>query len=126
MEDIFLGRAKQLADARDLVRDDENYASATALLSIHTAIALNDALLLRLTGKLFMGADHMSAVQETAKRCRTKRLDGSGVAQLKALISAKTSVSYAAETVTFINAFKLSVASRRFETWVYDRLKEAK
>ena len=50
-QQVFLDRAQQLGDGRDLLNSDEGFAAATALLAVHTAIALNDALLLELTGK---------------------------------------------------------------------------
>ena len=45
MNDVFVARARQLRSARELVQDESSFASATALLAVHSGIALNDALL---------------------------------------------------------------------------------
>jgi hypothetical protein len=124
MVEVFLERAKQLSGARDLVQDDADYASAIALLSVHSAIALNDALLIKLSGKTVTGDDHMQAVREMAKGCRSRKLDATGIAQITTLMSAKTRVSYGDEATSYALAFKLSIASQRFEAWVYKRLEE--
>ena len=124
MVEIFLERAKQLSGARDLVQEDEEFASATALLSVHSAIALNDALLLKLKGKLVKGQDHMASVRETAKRCKARKLDSTGIKQITTLIAAKTRVSYEDKSVSFALAYKLAIASQRFEVWAYKRLEE--
>jgi hypothetical protein len=124
MIEVFLERARQLASARDLLREDAAFSSVTALLSVHTAIALNDALLIRLSGARFRGEDHMSAARETRQQCRSRHLDDSGVKQLHTLLSSKSNVSYGDSEVTLKIALALSVASDRFEVWVYARLKE--
>ena len=124
MIEIFLERANQLSEALKLVQDDRPYAAAIALLSVHTAIALNDALLVKLGGRVARSDDHMSSVRETAKRCKAKGLDDSGIEQLRKLISAKSAVSYGTRPVTFEAAKILSTASERFQAWAYKRLKE--
>ncbi|MHB1701667.1 MAG: hypothetical protein ACYCSN_16370 [Acidobacteriaceae bacterium] len=124
MFEVYLERASQLSAARNLVQDDPPYASAIALLSVHTAIALNDALLMKLGCNSSKGDDHMVSVRETAKRCRAKGLDHSGVEQLRTLVSAKSKVSYGNKPVSFDFATVLSLASQRFEVWAYKRLKE--
>ncbi len=124
MVEIFLERAKQLSEARKLIELDAEYASATALLAVHSAIAYNDAVLVKLSGKACRGEDHMSAVREVTKRCRARKLDTSGITQLKTLVAAKTRVSYEAQLVSFPYAYELSVASQRFAVWAYKRLEE--
>jgi hypothetical protein len=124
MVEVYLERALQLSDARDLIQDEPPYAAATALLSVHTAIALNDALLLKLGAKSLKHDDHMASVRETAKRCKAKRIDCAGVTQLRKLVSAKSKVSYGDQVVSFDFASALSLASQRFEAWVYGQFKE--
>ncbi len=126
MIEIYIERAVQLSKARDRIHADPPYAAATALLSIHTAIALNDALLLKLAGKRAKNDDHMVAVRETGETLQTEkgRLDDSGVAQLRKLISAKSKVSYGDKSISFDFALLLSQASQRFEVWAYKRIQE--
>jgi hypothetical protein len=119
MVEIYLERATQLSSARNLIQADPPYAAAIALLSVHTAIALNDALLLKLGAKSLKNEDHMTSVRETVKGCKTKGIDSTGVAHLKKLVSAKSSVSYGDQSVSFDLASVLSLASQRFEAWVY-------
>jgi hypothetical protein len=125
MFDVFLQRAEQLSRARQLVEEkDERCAAAIALLSVHTAIALNDALLFKLSGKHTHTEDHMEAVREMRRRCSARRLDPKGIRQLEKLISAKSAVSYGAKAVTSDYAAGLSVAAQRFEAWTYLQFKE--
>jgi hypothetical protein len=124
MVEIYLERAVQLSSARNLIQNDPPYAAATALLSVHTAIALNDALLLKLGAKSLKNEDHMASVRETVKRCKANGIDVAGVSQLKKLISAKSQVSYGDQSVSFDFASALSVASQRFEAWVYRHFQE--
>jgi hypothetical protein len=124
MIEAYLERAKQLSQARELVRNDAEYASATALLAIHTAIALNDALMIKLTGKSFQSDNHMAAVREIRLRCNRRGLDSAGVDQLQKLIEAKSKVSYGGKRTTFEFATVLAVACIRFEKWAYQRLEE--
>lgn len=124
MFEVYLERAHQLSDARKLIDGDPPYTAAIALLSIHAALALNNALLVKLGVSARKWKDHMAPVRETEKRCKAKRLDASGVEQLRKLISAKTDVSYGNKAVTFDFAMVLSTASERFEAWAYKRLKE--
>jgi hypothetical protein len=118
MLDVFLERGNQLSESRRLMQDDREYAAALALVSIHSAIALNDALLVKLTGKHQMPADHMSAVITTKKQCSQKKIAKDGIRHLESLIRAKTRVSYGDERTSFETATRLAIDSERFEAWV--------
>jgi hypothetical protein len=122
MIEIFLERARQLALARDLIRDDRSYSAATALLSVHTAIAMNDALMFGLTGKRSRSMDHSRAIIETERACTSKKLNRSGLKHLKWLLSKKTDVSYGDESVSFEAASSLANTSERFQEWAYSIL----
>ena len=67
MLDVFLERGDPLSESRKLMANSPEYASALTLVSIHCAIALNDALLMKLTGKHQFAADHMVAAKRTKK-----------------------------------------------------------
>jgi hypothetical protein len=122
MIEVFLERATQLALARDLIRDDRSYSAATALLSVHTAIAMNDALLLGLTGKRSRSADHSRAIAETQRACVVKKIDIRGLRHLRSLLSRKTDVSYGDDSVSFEAASSLANTSERFQEWAYSIL----
>jgi hypothetical protein len=119
MRSNFLARAQQLADTRELVRAEPAYAAATALLSVHCAIAFSDAVLMTLEGKRCKAEDHKASISLVERACRAKHLDVGGLTQLRALLTAKTDISYGDQTVTFERAVTLAVASERFERWAY-------
>jgi hypothetical protein len=118
MVDVFIERGDQLSESRNLMKGAREYTSALALVSIHGAIAFNDALLVKLTGKHRMDSDHMGAVRRTKKQCSVKRISPKGVKHLEDLIRAKTRVSYSDERTTTEIADRLAVSSERFEAWV--------
>jgi hypothetical protein len=100
------------------MRGSPEYTSALALVSIHCAIALNDALLVKLTGRHDITKDHMAAAKRTKKQCSSKRISTDGIRHLEELLKAKTRVSYSNERTTSEAADRLAVASERFEAWV--------
>lgn len=100
-----------------MVKDSE-YTAALALVSIHCAIAFNDALLFRLTGSHKASKDHMDAVRRIKRQCSSKRIEAQGLKNLEDLVKAKTKVSYSSEKTSFEAATRLAIASERFEAWV--------
>ena len=120
---VFLERGEQLARSRELMKGDREFISALALVSIHSAIAFNDALLVKLTGSYSVSQDHMSAVRHAKKQCSSRKIPTHGFQQLEKLVAKKATVSYSDERTTFELAFALSEASRRFEAWVRPLLK---
>lgn len=124
MLDVFIERGDQLSQSRKLMADSPEYSSALALVSIHCAIALNDALLVKLTGKHDIAADHMIAAKRTKKQCSSKKIATNGIKHLEELLRAKTRVSYSDERTTFETANRLAVASERFEAWVRPLMKQ--
>jgi hypothetical protein len=118
MLEVFVERGNQLAEGRRLMKDSPEYAAALALVSIHCAIALNDALLVKLAGSHYAGANHMESVRNSKRQCSTKHIDPKGLKHLEELVRAKNKVSYSTEKTTIETATRLAVASERFETWV--------
>ena len=123
MVEVFLERARQLSIARDLVREDAEYASATALLAVHTAIAVNDALLMELSGERYKGADHRRALKATERMCTAKNIRTAGLKHFRTLLSKKTDVSYGEDRISFETASALAYSSQRFEEWALSILK---
>jgi hypothetical protein len=128
MVEVFVERGNQLAASRQLMlqfEDEANYAAALALVSIHCAIALNDALMVKLTGRPHRGDDHMESVQATRKQCESRRIPDSarGLRHLEKLIRAKTKVSYSEQITTMDVALSLVLDVERFETWVLPLIK---
>jgi hypothetical protein len=124
MNDVFAARARQLRSARQLVEEEIAFASATALLSVHSGIALNDALLSVWRGKTLKSEDHRAAVRATEAECKARKLDTSGIRHLDTLIRSKSSISYGDEPVTQEKAKALAVTASRFEAWTFKTCKE--
>ena len=123
MVETFLERGNQLASSRNLMKQDSAYTAAIALVAIHSAIALNDALLFRLTARHEHSENHMDAVIRTKKQCMSRKIPANGLVHLEKLVRAKSKVSYSSEKTTFDFADTLAVASERFEAWVRPLLK---
>lgn len=119
---VFLKRTDQLAYVRELVKNDP-YPSATALLSVHSAIALNDAVLTVLTGSPYKGKDHRQAVSRTESTCREAKLEHKGIKHLANLVKKKTDISYGDRETTSDEAERLRSDAERFETWAFKLLK---
>jgi hypothetical protein len=124
MKDVFLQRARQLRSARELIEEERLFASATALLSVHSAIALNDALLSIWRGRAVKSEDHREATRATQSECRIRKLDSAGVRHLEALIQNKSQISYGDAPVTYEKAMALALSARRFEAWTFKTCKE--
>lgn len=121
--EVYRGRALQFANAMRLCAEDcPSYASAVALLAVHSAISYNDALHIRLTGGRPKGEDHKDALRSTKKACEKAKIDLAGLGHLEKLLSAKTDISYGDRTVNTEYAQRLSTTAERFVRWVEDKL----
>jgi hypothetical protein len=117
--EIYRIRALQLANAMKLCSDDlQSYASAVALLAVHSAISYSDALHIWLTGIRPDGADHKQAVISARRACRRAGIEPAAISHLERLLNAKTGVSYGNRTVDVEYAQTLSIAAQRFQVWV--------
>ncbi len=116
--EVYHERATQLADAMELCHDSmADYASAVALLAVHSAISFNDALLTRLTGKRPKGDDHERVVSATRNACVKDNIEMQGIKHLARLLSAKTDISYGDKEVEYERIETLYETARRFQTW---------
>jgi hypothetical protein len=116
---VYYRRAVQLASAMKLCQDDLSaYASAAALLAVHSAISYSDALLIGLGGKPPRGEDHQEAIPALKRTCSGAKVDHQGIAHLQRLLSAKTDISYGERQVDNERIVALCVAAERFQVWV--------
>ena len=121
---VHHGRALQLADAMNLCHDGmETYASAVALLAVHSAISFSDAVLIRLTGQRSKATNHKKAVEAIEKACRKAKIQTDGIKHLQELVSWKTDVSYGDKQVDERTVQFLYVAAGRFQAWAEHLLK---
>lgn len=109
-----------------LCQDDlAAYASAAALLAVHSAISYSDAVLIGLSGARSKSENHLQAVQTLKKACSRARLEQQGVSHLQKLLGAKTDISYGEAQVDAEKAIALCIAAERFQTWA-ERILQAR
>jgi hypothetical protein len=76
---VYHRRAMQLAGAMKLCQDDLSaYASAAALLAVHSAISYSDAVLIGLGGARRRGENHREAITALKRACTGARVDHQG------------------------------------------------
>jgi hypothetical protein len=115
---VYYRRARQLASAMNLCQDDLSaYASAAALLAVHSAISYSDALLIELGGARPRGENHREAVTALKRACTKAKIDQHGIKHFESLVSAKTDISYGDKPVNEVRIAALCEAAKRFETW---------
>jgi hypothetical protein len=119
---IYRQRGEQLAACSGLTTTEPEYASATALTAIHSAIAYQDAVLLRLQGALSRNPDHTKAAKHLEKTCRGKKVESSGLKHLNELVGYKTAVSYGPKVTTTEFAAALAEKAQRFQVWALKTL----
>jgi hypothetical protein len=121
---VFAQRASAFFDGMKLFADDlPSYDAAVALLAVHGAIALNDAILIALTSKRSSAEAHDRAVNELQRACKVRSVGNkNGVQHLSWLIANKTAISYADQR--FRRADEARVHAERFFSWAYNNFKE--
>jgi hypothetical protein len=94
--------------------------NAAALLGVHAAIALADALTIRQAGKRAADENHHDAIKLLKSLCSTGRVDGDGPKRLGDILARKSEVAYAerytSEDSETLKAVRLNV--ERFFSWV--------
>jgi len=115
---VYYRRATQLADAMKLCEGELSvYASAAALLAVHSAISYNDAILIGLGGTRPRGENHQEAITALKRACTGARIECQGIAHLQRLLGAKTDVSYGEKQVDNERIEALCIAAERFQVW---------
>jgi hypothetical protein len=115
---VYYHRATQLADAMKLCRDDlPAYASAAALLAVHSAISYSDAILIGLGGRRPRGESHREAVTALRRACTRAKLDQHGITHYQKLVSTKTDISYGEKQVEDERVEALCITAERFRVW---------
>ncbi len=115
---VYYRRATQLADAMKLCQEDlPSYASAAALLAVHSAISYSDALLIRLGNARPRGENHQAAVPALKRACTGAKVDPQGIAHFQRLLSAKTDISYGGKQVDNERIAMLCNYAERFQVW---------
>jgi hypothetical protein len=118
----YLGRARDFLKGMDLLQEDiAEYRYSSALLGIHGAISYCDALRAGLGSKRLSAGDHSRAAEDLKWLLDSRKFEQpQGVKHLKLLLSQKSRVSYAAETVRRDEAEDLAKRAGRFAEWAED------
>jgi hypothetical protein len=115
---VYHHRAVQFANAMKLCQDDfSSYASAAALLAVHSAISYRDAVLVGLGNTRPRGENHKEAITALKRACTVAKVEPQGIAQLQRLLSAKTDISYGDNQVDSERIEALCIAAERFQVW---------
>ena len=113
----YLNRARGFRDGMFLLADD--YGNAAALLAVHSAISLTDAVRMHFTGERGRGEDHSEAGISLRGLCRARSLDVSGLKHLEFLLSKKTLIAYGDERLEESKHLRAAIdAAERFAAWV--------
>jgi hypothetical protein len=122
----YIEKADHFLQGMKLLSDDvPSYRSGVGLLAIHSAISLNDAITVGLTGKRKIYQDHTHAARELGRVCSSAGVpDRKGVGHFKWLLGQKNAVAY--EHREFDDkSVRLAVEkAERFNVWAYDQFKE--
>lgn len=104
-----------------LLADGEprDYGAGVALLAVHAAIALADAIQIAATGERYAGETHARAAAEVVGICRSQKLDASGVKHLAWLLAQKNYFSYESKTVTEEQIKMAQARVERLFAWAY-------
>ena len=102
------------------------YASAAAILAVHSAISYSDALLIGLGDTRPRGENHQAAVTALKRACTGARIDQKGIPHLQKLLSAKTDISYGERQVNDEKIKALCIFADRFQAWAERTLQKRK
>ncbi len=117
--DHFFYAMRLVADGRDA------YRTGIALLAVHSAISLKDAITIGLTGKKSRHRDHSAAVGELEGLSRKYRVDNrNGVGHLRWLLANKSKIAYSRERLEDALVLASIDRAERFHSWAYNYFKE--
>lgn len=122
----YIDKSDHFFHAMRLVADDvQPYRTAIALLAVHSAISLNDAITVGLTGKRGKNQDHLAAVGELEKLARKSHLSAlQGVQHLRWLLGQKSKISYQTDHLDDAKIRMAIDRAEKFNAWAYNHFKE--
>jgi len=113
-------RAMQLAADRALLGDEApQYADAAALLAVHSAISLADAVLVGCTGRRGNDEDHRVASVALRALCVGRHALADGVDHLTWLLARKSDLAYNEKRLSGEDLDRAVLKAERFAAWAY-------
>ncbi len=101
-----------------LLRTEDEFLNASALLAIHSAISYNDALRVGLDDYDLSADDHLDAAGDLEKLLATRRFDDrAGLKHLRGLLKKKSLVAYGSHHLNVQDFRDLVTKAERFEIW---------
>lgn len=91
----FLGRAEEFFQAMKILLDLQERYHAAALLGIHAAIAMNDAITVGSLGKRCRSENHADAKSLLKQVCSVRQIqEPKGISHLSDMLGLKTDIAY--------------------------------
>ena len=101
------------------------YRTSIALLAVHSAISLNDAIAAGLTTKRSKHQDHLAAVKQLEGISRKHRIDNlNGIRHFRWLLTEKTRIAYGPDRLDDALVQMSVDRAERFHSWAYNYFKE--
>jgi hypothetical protein len=122
----YIEKADHFFQAMKLAADDvPSYRTGVALLAVHSAISLNDAIAVGIKGKKRKNQDHSKAANDLQKIAKSHGLkDLNGIGHFRWLLQEKSKIAYGPERLddAFVGLSKTH--AERFQAWAYNYFKE--
>jgi hypothetical protein len=121
----YRDRARDFVNGMKLLQDDISaYGYSSALLGIHGAISYCDAMRIGLGSKGLAAEDHSGAAAELKLLLDSRSFEHQqGIKHLRLLLSRKSRISYAAETVRKNEVEDILKRAVRFADWAEETSK---
>jgi len=113
--------AQNFYDGADLAREFQ-YWNAAGVLIVHAAIALADAIAIKMGGVKSRGSDHQDTVALLEELIVTNKENQRALHQLRRIIDHKNAVSYSGEVYERADIEQLWKLVTRFRDWARDVL----
>ena len=118
-------RAESFREGMSLLADDlPSYGNAVALLAVHSAISIADAVLIACTGRRCNEPDHRSVLKPLRTLASSRRADPTGIGQLAWLVSRKTDFAYGDRSILDNDIANAKFKAERFLAWAYKNFPE--
>ena len=109
-----------------IVNEDDaaKYLPSIGLLSVHSSIALADAVLVAEAGERSSEENHAEAADKLDKLCKARGIAGQGIKHFRDLLGMKTPFSYGDRSVQDIAFQTAQLKMEQFFKWVYGAFAE--